>query len=239
MFNWNLDNCTYYEKNLIFPIYVFDEHNMALAVWGTYRVKENKPLHLITFDYHTDTRPPFNQALSNNYYQAEFGAKALKIPYVRSLLANIKYKANDFKFQDVYKISDFIKNDEQIQTAYTFQYLNSYHVIHRSNEASGFQKEDRLNNLNATYINANDFSSKNITSIEAPIALDFDLDFFTSRKELSQEFFTSIKYLIKNAAVITIAREPKYFNTCKTEKDFTNQEAEDLLISGLLNILNE
>ena len=40
-------------------VYIVEEHHQALIPWGIERRKTALPPVLITFDYHTDTRPAF------------------------------------------------------------------------------------------------------------------------------------------------------------------------------------
>lgn len=220
------------------PIVIFDEHNMALPVWGTYSSRMGRSLNLVTFDTHTDTHPPFNAYLCEKNITRELGASVLLMPTVKQLLQDCRISLEDFSFEDIYKLScSYVKNSEQILTAYAMEYLESYTVIHRDS-AYGYERDDRLNGLNARYICASNFSNKDLESVCMPIALDFDLDYFRSESDMDKEFFEKIKSLIKNASVITIAREPKYFEFCKTDKNFCVSEAEEKLVYNIVNILN-
>lgn len=61
MGNYVLEECSMYThlqiKNK--DVYIFETHNMALPVWGTYSGKYQTEFNLVTFDSHTDTRTPF------------------------------------------------------------------------------------------------------------------------------------------------------------------------------------
>lgn len=68
------------------PIVIFDDHNMALPVWGTYSSRMGRSLNLVTFDTHTDTHPPFNAYLCEKNITRELGASVLQMPTVKQLL---------------------------------------------------------------------------------------------------------------------------------------------------------
>ena len=213
---------------------------MALPIWGYYCTTKGAKLNLVTFDRHTDTHPPFISYLSKYEVDDSYnkmGKDIFKIPEVKHLLNHYSCFANSFSFDDVYDLSNSIlANDEQILTACIFEYLDSYTIIHR-NEAVGYENYDRLNGYNARYINEEHDWDLSVQNIHLPIALDFDLDFFRCRDDLNHHFFQSIISLVKNATVITIAREPKYFEKGKTDSSFTIREAEGILIDGLKKIL--
>ncbi len=220
------------------PIVVFDEHNMALPVWGTYSSRNSRSLNLITFDSHTDTHPAFNAYLCEENIERVLNSSVLKIPKIKELLKDCKFDFEDFCFEDIYKLCcSYVKNSEQIITAYMFKYLVSYTVIHRE-YAGGYERDDRLNGLNAKYIDADCFMNRTLEDIEMPIALDFDLDYFRNKHDMNDVFFEKITPIVKNATVITIAREPKYFNHCKTDQNFSVSEAEEMLMSNIIRILN-
>jgi hypothetical protein len=173
----------------------------------------------------------------NNEYIV-YGRKALNNPYIKQLLKDVNYNREGFEFEELFKLSHSrVTNTEQIQTAYAMGYLKSYTVIHRD-EADGYESYDRSYGINAKYIKADDFVGMQYEESMLPIVLDFDLDFFRNKNELDMLFFFSISEIIKNASVITIAREPKYFDTCRTDSSFTNQEALDILIERLECILS-
>lgn len=104
---YTLEKCSYYEKKNIQgkPIYIFESHNMALPVWGSYAA-ELGPLNLITFDSHTDTHPAFNKFLKNNTRQADYQwRRTVQFPEVKKLLAGMHYRREDFSFEDIFKYS--------------------------------------------------------------------------------------------------------------------------------------
>ena len=212
---------------------------MALPVWGSFASRNKCLYNLISFDTHLDTHPPFSAYLCQKNVNREFGKLALKIKEINELLNNYKYQTNNFDFEDVYKLScSFVKNDEQIQTAYAFDYIKSYTIIHR-NDAQGYEDVDRENGIDAKYIAAETISKFNFNNIDLPIALDFDLDYFRNEKDYNDAIFNRIANLIKDSSFITIACEPNYFNECKDNDDFDNDKALSLLICKIKKILTE
>lgn len=66
--------------------------------------------------------------------------------------------------------------------------------------------------------------------------LDIDLDYFTSKSIFEESKWTIIE-LIKDAEIITIARENWYFDycKCKTETEWTNEMA----LKGTLELIEK
>ncbi len=225
MNEYTLDDCTYYKKLMIrdTPVFFFDVHNMALPVWGSYAVKYG-PLHLITFDTHTDTYKAFGSIM---------GEKDIKD--IRKCLSSLRYQRDNYSFEDIFKFANTILNTEQIKTAVAFEYLVSYTVrCHREKKELSYNYEDadRRNGFDAVYIGDNDVR---IPEIREPLVLDFDLDYFRTPSEIDgiREYITSY---FRRASVVTIAREEEYFNRERKDDSFTIKDAEDKLIDVLYSI---
>lgn len=240
---YHLGICSTYDHRVIGEkdIYIFESHNMALPVWGVVSNKLGAGLHLVTFDSHTDTRNPFSRFMSRN--GCPIRRDYMHNPYVYEYLANSHYMRNDFNFEDVWCISiNDIANDEHIQTAVDWNYLESYTVICSLDDegVKRFQDEDVAIGLPACYISRNNWLSKSGFTIEQfahkPIALDFDLDYFRCQNDANDEFWSSIVPLVKQSSVITVARESMYFNNVNTEPCFTNQIALDTLLNRIQKI---
>lgn len=228
---YNLE--TYKGKDII----TFKEHNMALPIWGTYSTKIRQKLNMITFDSHTDTHSPFNSYLCENNVEQELFVKNIELPMIKSILSSKHYSTSYFSFEDIFKITvGYITNTEQILTAFDFGYLNSYTVIHR--DGVGYEDDDLMNGYNAKYVEADNVFEFDFSSIPKPIALDFDLDYFRNRLDFSDSFFELITPLIEHASVITIAREPKFFDYCRNDETFSIVEAERLLKENIKRILD-
>ncbi|MBE5893378.1 MAG: hypothetical protein E7286_08340 [Lachnospiraceae bacterium] len=233
MEKYTLEDCSMYThlqiKNK--DVYIFEAHNMALPVWGTYSDRYQTEFNLITFDSHTDTRTPFTAEVISRSNDFEVSPKH---PVVKDILKGKHYKKDEFCFEDVFKIAlQYVRNDEHILTADYFGYIKSYNVICDLDdfEAKGYESDDRVRGYDAKYFVREQQSKINYNDIELPIILDFDLDYFIHDNCINEELKKAIAPLVKNATLITIAKEPEYFEQCKMQNDYTNKKAlEDLLL---------
>lgn len=103
------------------------------------------------------------------------------------------------------------------------------------------ENHDRDRGYNACYIPREKWNAEHgeITkTFMLPCILDFDLDYFRCAEDMDDNFFASIRLLVKNAVAITIAREPKFFEFVNKEPSFTNQAALEMLIKGIESILD-
>lgn len=236
---YNLEDCSTYEiKNIGGKkIVIFDDHNMALPVWGTISSELGTPLDLVTFDFHTDTHAPFAVEICKAH-QDMMTSAWMRRPRIREILKGVHYKKNNFSFEEVWSISvSYLRNDEHIQTAYEFDYINSYSIVCDldSMGARKFTEDDRGYGFNASYYGRCEINKLALREYDYPIILDIDLDFFVSEKSFSKQFINVIVPLIQKAEIITIAREPDWFERCKEQADFSNDDA----LSALLEIIKE
>lgn len=207
------------------PVVVFESHNYALPIWGEASNKLHMSLHLVTFDYHADTHAPLARFVSQSNLFAEYGPNH---PAIRQLLRGKKYKRDSFIFDDVLAITSNVNNDEHIQTAAWFGYIESYTVICHldEDEARCYQEADRQNYNVATYYSKNAFQNLPMGEIEKlatqPFILDIDLDYFAYSSCFCAAFVERISVLIKKAKLITIAKEPEY---CPEHEDWNGQLA--------------
>ena len=233
MGNYVIEECSMYThlqiKNK--DVYIFETHNMALPVWGTYSGKYQTEFNLVTFDSHTDTRTPFTAEVISRSNDFEVSPNH---PVVKDILKGKHYKKEKFCFEDVLKIAlQYVRNDEHILTADYFGYIKSYKVICDldASEAQGYESDDQVRGYDAKYFIREQQSKINYKDIEIPIILDFDLDYFVHENCISEELKKAITPLVKKSSVITIAKEPEYFEQCKIQNDYTCEKAlEDLLL---------
>lgn len=232
---YRLDDCSYYKKVMIGskPIYIFDAHNMALPVWGTY-ASITGPANLVTFDTHTDTHCAFTNLMSESGSHSDYDYKKIILnPIVKARLSGMKYQIDSFSFEDVFKYAQGILNTEQILTGVAFGYLSSY-TVRSHNE--GYEQTDRMYGYNATYIGDEDTRKP---EIKEPLFLDVDLDYFGTKDSIGNNFLQYVTPYFKAAAVITIAREPKYFEASKQERTFSVDDAERRILEVFRNIEEE
>lgn len=244
MNSYRIEDCSTYKESIVVastPIFVFDDHNMALPAWGVCSYRQKQRLNLLTFDYHTDTHPSFHcHVFDKTGEPADCTHLGLNNPEIMKLLDGLHYELNDFDFEDIFKLAiSYVKNDEQILTGVDLGYLSSYTVVTRDESDSSYETDDRLLGYNATYLTRHSHLWRNIYAIPDPILLDFDLDYFGSRSDFDSDFMNQIAPLVKRAKAITIAREPIFFEKCRTDEAYTNTMALHQLIECISSILGD
>lgn len=236
---YTIEECTLYKDSITIagiPIYIFDDHSMALPAWGVCSSRLGRPLNLITFDSHTDTHLSFHSYVFDQTGEtANCRHLGLKNPEIRELLKGVHYRSNDFCFEDIYKITvGYLQNDEQILTGMDLGYLSSYAVITKEEgTGAGYERDDRMLGYAATYLSKESWNQEIVDTIADPLVVDFDLDFFGASSDFDKEFLSKIVPLIKRATAITIAKEPKFFESCRTDENYTNEMA----LTQLLNFI--
>jgi hypothetical protein len=227
-------------------IYIFDKHHFALPVWALAANKNKRPYNLISFDYHTDTVAPFNKYAFRKIYEEQ----------IRSSTKNEFQLANEIIYERILKVDtddltsllDTVKDlefDEHITTAHELALINEYHVINKSDSIAMFKGEHLYKNDSLSgetelisCIDDNYILQTGFEMPDEPYILDFDLDYFPKRKSFSPEKTSFISRIIKNAEIITIAREKECFNDLKHE-EFDIDEAERLLLDFIATTLSE
>lgn len=243
MNEYKIEECsTYAESGEIggIPVYIFEEHNMALPAWGVVCDRIKKPAHLVTFDSHTDTHWGFNSYIFEKTGEApEYPKYGLKNPYIKDLLSNAHFQIGDFSFEDVWSISvGYLKNTEQILCGVDFGYLLSYVVVNRTDGVgSGYEKDDRMAGYQATYISRESWEKWNVEQMPEPLIVDFDLDFFGNSNDFDDKLRGKVAPLLKKAVAITIAKEPHFFEDCRTQEDYTVEKALTQLIGFIKETL--
>ena len=237
---YSIDMCSTYTcyKLGSKDVYVFDEHNMALPVWGTHSAQKMAALSLVTFDTHADTRNPFARFMGRA--GCTTNRKYMDNLLIKEHLKDYHYLRTDFSFEDVWRLSVCdVAHDEQIQTAVDWGYLASYTVVCGLSKecAKDYQQQDEWDGLPAKYISRCDWFSVAAEIIDqhdhAKLVMDYDLDFFRCADDMNEEFIDSIKPLISQSQVITIARERACFDSVSLDSSFTNDDA----LKSLLRII--
>lgn len=102
------------------------------------------------------------------------------------------------------------------------------------------EEYDRRQKYNARYISREKWNAEHseiVKNLPLPCILDFDLDYFRCAADMDDNFFASIRPLVKKAVAITIAKEPECFEFVNIDSSFTNQVALETLIEGIKSIL--
>ena len=228
MNEYKIEDCSTYNKESReiggIPVYIFEEHNMALPAWGVVCDRISKPVYLVTFDSHTDTHWGFNSYIFEKTGEApKYSKYGLKNPHIKDLLSNAHFQIGDFSFEDVWSISiSYLKNTEQILCGVDFGYVLSYVVVNREDGVgSEYERIDRMVGYQATYISRESWEKWNVERIQEPLIVDFDLDFFGSPNDFDDKFKSVVAPLLRKAVAITIAKEPRYFEACRTQDGYT------------------
>ena len=227
---YTIEQCSIYSSERIngVLVYSFNDHNMALPIWGHVSHLINQPLSLVSFDYHTDTHAPFTVAKQRgDYYDYDLGNK--------------RVCRKNYNFCEAFAIArSFVNNDEQILLAYEWGYINSYTIICNEEQQScdSMKSSDRKNGYKAAYYSRSFWDERHkeiMTRIEEPFILDIDLDYFRNARDFDETFRTSISTLAEKAEVVTVAKEADCFNHCKDDKSFINEVALETVLSIIRN----
>lgn len=241
MGKYTIEGCSMYKDSVVIagvPIYIFDDHSMALPAWGVCCSRLGQKLNLITFDSHTDTHPSFNSYIFDQTGEAaDLWHRGTKNPEIVKLLEGVNYQFDNFCFEDIYKITvGYLKNSEQILAGVDLGYLSSYTVVTKdAGVGLEYERDDRMLGYNATYLSREACNQKVVDTVCDPVVVDFDLDFFG--EALDFNFLTEVVPLIKRAVAITIAKEPRFFEYCKTDECYTNEMALTQLLNFIRDVL--
>ncbi len=199
---------------------VVDSHNYVLPIWAEYCAKEKIEYRLITLDYHADTMPCYNRysfnmqsinaSVDHNEEKERIYNRYVKEPY------NIK------NIEEM--TAKYVYHDEHIMTAWNLGYLSEIFCICKEKDVISKGIEHYLvMNSKTTKEDLFEFCKE---ATKERYILDIDLDYFTS-KSVFEVIKWMIIELIKDAEIITIAREKRYFDYCKdkTETEWTNEIA--------------
>lgn len=245
MDEYKIEDCSLYRESRSIsgiPVYIFEDHNMALPAWGTVCSRIGESINLITFDSHTDTHPGFNSYIIDMTGEApNYGEYGLKNPIIREVLNGSRFLIDDFSFEAVFRVATgYLKNTEQILCGVDLDYLSSYTVVNREDGVgTGYERDDRMMGYKATYTSRETWDLWDEKKVEDPIILDFDLDFFGKETDFDDDFTRKVSPLVKRAKAITIAREPKFFEYCKQDERYTNDKALEQLLSLIKESLSE
>lgn len=221
-------------------IWVVDDHQYVLLLWGQLFQFEKNKMVLVSIDYHPDTNPPF-------WLYAYQKAMAIDPDREDELVVKFQNKKmatiSPQNIESVQMVMGQLRNDEHINTAMALGYLSDYHMINcmeKHDYATGTHylvPENQFGSLEDTMF-------KNIGLPLAMISaqdliLDIDLDYFLERAnfDLDLNANTVFPELVKQARIITVARSKTYFDYLRND-NFTIEVCEAKLLNLLERILN-
>lgn len=225
-----MENCSTYQrfKNVNgVETFVFEEHNLALPVWGYFSHSLRQPLSLVSFDHHTDTHRPSHEALR----------------IAANLRSNGLCDSNgEYAFEYIWKLSCCsVRNDEHILTGVSLGVISGYCIIcdFDYDECNSYMEQDALYSWPCiSYISREMLLSGQtvIPNIKPPFVLDFDLDFFHESSDFSDALIEVVSPLVGSASCITVAREHRFFDMEKSDQEYSNdhalQDLKQLILCG-------
>lgn len=222
-------------------IWVVDDHQYVLLIWGRLFQIQKQPLVLVSIDYHPDTNPPFWLWA---YQKAMAIDPERETELVKKFQNRMLSALEPLNLNSVEMTMDQMRNDEHINTAMELGYLSNYHMINCMEKHVYSQGHHYLVPENQ-FGNLKDDMFKNIglplkkISNEALI-LDIDLDYFLSPENFELDLNQNRIFadLVKQAQMITVARSKTYFDFLKTDP-FTIGSCEEKLIDLLEKIIGK
>lgn len=219
-------------------IWVVDDHQYVLLIWGKLFQISKKPMVLLSIDYHPDTNPPF---WLYAYQKAIAIDPDREVELVEKFQNKMLSSINSDQLDSIALVMGQLRNDEHINTAMELGYLSDYHMINcmeKHNYSSGnhyLVPENQFGSLEDTMFKNISFPQNiNLRNL----ILDIDLDYFLGRKnfdlDLSQN--TIFSDLVNQARMITVARSKTYFEFLRNDA-FTIEVCEEKLMNLLEQIL--
>lgn len=227
-------------------VYVFESHKYAIYPWAKARQESTAPLDLITLDYHTDTRDPFYMASI-----VDFVSQRRDMSIVANYLNTIDYN----NISSIDYVIDNLKYDEHITTAIEKDIINNTFVITHSCMSDGYyrnvyhtyfgeySKDDVLEDFflvsKLAYFmdkGLEIFIENGHVKFKNDYILDIDLDYFNTARSIEPICKEIISDLIKNAKIITIAKESSCVKKCKLKGEIINS---DFLLEKILKLIEE
>ncbi len=210
-------------------VFICDDHNFVLEAWMDHVPAPNGPMSpspptLITLDAHTDTRPPFNRKACSHLSPSIPGPEELR-SYSSPRIAKLKERETDF-------IRD-LAHDEHIVAAYEAEVISECFILFSGN-ADGDEELHWSHTLKLTtpiddsqghhektgcdsvlessqlvrWTNAIESLTGQYLE-EMSYILDIDLDFFRTQESVHPKDPAEFLRLVRNASLITVAREPQ------------------------------
>ena len=203
-------------------IWVVESHNHALPLWHIGKRFAKRPLHLLTFDFHTDTCLFWRDADAQG-----------RIAYQDLIQSWNNAKDGKERTQCMKRLSHLIDNDHQIIEAGRFGIIDEVTVVRPCywlpTEQDRMQiKADCEIKSNFLFAYEEDFSLPDLEL--GSYILDIDLDFF-----LEASLFDEIDWrkLHSGSVVTTVAKESEWYAIMCDENGLSIDTALELIKSKL------
>ena len=237
-----------------------EEHHHVLKYWIDYTLESSSVPYLITIDHHVDTLSAFNKyGWFNIRKENDMSVKELQ--RVKQVVQKL---IEDINLKDLSFLQN-LKHDEHIDFALKKNIVSKSFVISHSRESElrDMNNEDIYYIIRSScYIGCNktihdDECNRKIydTCIESeflqdalnniPVEykenyiLDIDLDYFHTIKSLDPSSKDVFYDLIKNAKIITIAKESKWVNDTKLDDEIDSEYILDKLLEHIKIATNQ
>jgi hypothetical protein len=216
-------------------VYITDRHQYVMPVWVAYSNDIEKPLELVSIDFHPDTNPPFWQEIT---LKMSMDNREEDQNYFDELLHRRIERLNRYDLDGIVSCVDRLNNDEHINTAMYLGVLKDYHMLNCMDEHH-YERGTHYLIDEAYYGLLEDdmFRSVGFELPDQPFILDIDLDYFMRQSNFLVKKDAFIQYLVQKASVITVARSVKYFEYLKKEA-FSIEACEQLLLDLIQSYLD-
>ncbi|WP_303871984.1 UPF0489 family protein [Acetobacterium wieringae] len=237
--NSNLKPCSHNIEGK--EIWVVDDHQYVLLIWGRLFQNRKQPLVLVSIDYHPDTNPPFWLWA---YQKAMAIDPEREAELVKKFQNRMVSTLEPLNLNSLQMVMDQIRNDEHINAAMELGYLSNYHMINcmekhvYSRGHHYLVPESQFGSLKDDMFKNVGLSLKKIRN--ESLILDIDLDYFLRPEnfELDLKRNSIFADLVNQAQIITVARSKTYFDFLKTDP-FTIEYCEAKLIELLEKIIQK
>ena len=182
------------------PVYLVEEHHQVLIPWALERANLPQPPQVLTLDHHTDTLPAFT-------HYDETHPEPHPKHYGTAAVRGLEKNCGTASMMNIFSSGGTLIA-RRIFPSQTFHATSNRAEIRHDPPPS--QKPDVLADYYAMALE-DDFLRTNQEKlsrrITRPYILDIDLDYFKGEKSIAPKSFSIFTELIRQSAVITIARE--------------------------------
>ncbi len=222
-------------------IWVVDDHQYVLLIWGSLFKVRKQPMVLVSIDFHPDTNPPFWLSAYQKAMAIDPDREAeLVEKFQNRMLAALE----PLNLNSVEMAIGQMRNDEHINTAMELGYLSDYHMINCMEKhvyARGSHylvPKNQFGSLEDAMFKSIGLPLDQIGAEE--LILDIDLDYFLRPENFGLDLNQNRIFaeLVKQAGIITVARSKTYFDYLKKES-WSIECCEEKLIGLLTKIIKK